>query len=163
VQPQRTVQENTLTISGQQKEEEGDKEGQRYHVRERRIVSFTRSYSFPTPVDADKAEARFENGELRLRLPKAEGARPRQIRIGGQSGASQPTTPQGASPTGSRCSWDGGRRRSLSCSARASAWARCSCTRAWNRGTASGWSFPTCRSSRQRTSGSFAWGLSSCR
>jgi HSP20 family protein len=84
-----TIQENTVTISGQRNEEdeERDKKGRTYHVRERQFVSFSRSFTFPTPVDTSKAEARFENGELTLRLPKAESARPRQIRIGARSGA----------------------------------------------------------------------------
>ena len=42
----------------------------------------TRSISLPTQVDADKAHAEFVNGILTLFLPKAETAKPRQIKIG---------------------------------------------------------------------------------
>jgi HSP20 family protein len=80
-----TIQQDTITIGGQKVEEseEGEPERGRYHVRERSFASFTRSFMFPTPVDADGVEARFENGELVVRLPKAESARPRRIGIGG--------------------------------------------------------------------------------
>jgi len=34
-----------------------------------------------TPISSDKAQAQFEDGVLTLRLPKAEEARPKQIRV----------------------------------------------------------------------------------
>lgn len=51
---------------------------------------FHRTLSVPFEVDANRAEATFENGMLRLTLPKAEAARPRQIkvRVAGENGAS---------------------------------------------------------------------------
>lgn len=52
-----------------------------YHVHERRLGSFSRAISLPTPVLSDKAEAEFENGVLKLTLPKAEEARPKAIKI----------------------------------------------------------------------------------
>lgn len=80
-----TVQQNTVTISGQHKPaEQKEDRGRTYHLRERRFESFSRSFSFPTPVDADKADAKFEGGELTLTLPKAESAKPRQIKINGR-------------------------------------------------------------------------------
>lgn len=79
---QITVQGDTLTIRGQSKAEE-EKKGEHWHLRERRFGSFQRSVTLGTPVSADKAQAHYEHGVLTLRLPKAEEARPRQIRIGG--------------------------------------------------------------------------------
>jgi HSP20 family protein len=38
--------------------------------------------TLPVSVDSDKAEAKFENGVLSLRLPKAEALRPKQIKVG---------------------------------------------------------------------------------
>jgi len=35
----------------------------------------------PAPVDAEKVEAKLENGLLQLTLPKAEEARPRKIAV----------------------------------------------------------------------------------
>jgi HSP20 family protein len=79
---QITVHGDTLTIQGESKFVE-EKEGEQWHLRERRFGSFQRSISLPTAVNSDKAQAQFEHGVLSLTLPKAEGAKPRQIKIGG--------------------------------------------------------------------------------
>jgi HSP20 family protein len=42
---------------------------------------FTRTLRLPVPVDADRVEAEITDGVLTLRLPKAESARPKQIKI----------------------------------------------------------------------------------
>lgn len=46
---------------------------------------FRRSFALPSSVEADRAEARYENGVLELYLPKTAAAKPRRIEI--QSGA----------------------------------------------------------------------------
>jgi HSP20 family protein len=81
---QVTVKGNTLTIRGEHKDEE-ERGDQNWLVRERRGQSFYRSVSLPAAVNADKAEAKYENGVLTLTLPKADEALPKQIRIGGQA------------------------------------------------------------------------------
>jgi HSP20 family protein len=83
---QITVQGDTLTIRGESRSEE-EKDGERRHLRERRYGTFQRSVTLGTPVDADRAQARYEHGVLTLTLPKAEGAKPRQIKIGGTAQA----------------------------------------------------------------------------
>src|SRR5258708_14791383 len=86
-----TFQDGALTISGQHVEPENqEQEGKVWHLRERRSASFTRSFTFPTSIDPDKAEATFENGILSLTLPKAESAKPRQIKIGGANNSQPP-------------------------------------------------------------------------
>ncbi len=78
-----TCEGETVTLKGRLEEENQQKEGdKRYHHREIRRTSFERSVTLPTEVQADKANANFENGVLTLHLPKSEQARPRQIRIG---------------------------------------------------------------------------------
>jgi len=69
---------NTLTISGERKEEtlEGS-----WHRRERGAGKFSRVLTFPSALDPDKVEATLENGVLHLTLPKAEAARPRRITV----------------------------------------------------------------------------------
>jgi HSP20 family protein len=82
-----SVQNNMLTIAGECCRDEERKEGERSLQRERRHGTFSRSISLPAAVDADRANAQFEHGCLRLTLPKAEAARPRQIPIGRQQTA----------------------------------------------------------------------------
>jgi HSP20 family protein len=77
-----TVQNGNVTISGQVPPSAAEPGGTTWHLRERRIAPFSRSFAFPGDVDADRAEAAFEYGELRLTLPKSERAKPRQIQIG---------------------------------------------------------------------------------
>ena len=72
------TQRNVLTLSGERKPEEG--EG-RWHRRERGFGRFQRVLRLPAPVDADKVEARLDNGVLRLTLPKHEDAKPRRIAV----------------------------------------------------------------------------------
>lgn len=71
---------DTLTIKGQIKEEE-EVEKENYIRRERRYGSFCRTLSLPTAVNVDKASAEFENGVLKLTLPKAEEVKPKTIEI----------------------------------------------------------------------------------
>jgi HSP20 family protein len=40
-----------------------------------------RALRLPAQLDAEKAEAKIENGVLTLRIPKAESARPRVIKV----------------------------------------------------------------------------------
>jgi HSP20 family protein len=56
-------------------------EGQDYLVREIGEPAAERSFQLPLAVDSAKAEAVVENGLLRLRLPKAETVRPKQITV----------------------------------------------------------------------------------
>ena len=77
-----TVHGDTVTTRGETKADE-EKKGQTWHLRERRHGSFQRSVSLATPIDSDKAQARFEHGVLTLTLPKSEKARPKQIKVSG--------------------------------------------------------------------------------
>lgn len=70
---------NHLTIKGERKFAVPDKGVQ--HRQEREFGKFVRSMTLPFPVDADKVEARLENGVLQLNLPKHEAAKPRRINV----------------------------------------------------------------------------------
>ncbi|GAB4534503.1 MAG: Hsp20/alpha crystallin family protein [Anaerolineae bacterium] len=72
---------NSLTIKGETEHEEEKKEKGKYHFRERRYGAFQRTVSLPVEVNADKAEATFENGVLKLSLPKIEEAKPKRITV----------------------------------------------------------------------------------
>jgi HSP20 family protein len=78
---QITIQGDSVTIRGKSHSAE-ERQGERWHVRERRHGAFQRSLTLGTPVDADKAAADYEHGVLTLTLPKAEASKPRQIKIG---------------------------------------------------------------------------------
>jgi HSP20 family protein len=76
-----SVTGNTLTIKAETKKEEEKDEKGKYYCRERRYGLFQRSVSLPVEVDANKAEAVFDNGVLKLTLPKTEAQKPRKIAI----------------------------------------------------------------------------------
>jgi HSP20 family protein len=80
---QITVHGGTLTIRAESRAE-AEGQGKTWHLRERRFGALQRALALSAPVDPDKAEAKFENGVLTLTLPKAEQARPKQIKIGGK-------------------------------------------------------------------------------
>ena len=48
---------------------------------ERHVGTFRRSIALPTRVDAGKVSASYENGILKVTLPKAEEAKPKQIKV----------------------------------------------------------------------------------
>ncbi len=75
-----TVQNQTLTVRGEVKDEAETKQGE-YLYRERSFGRFSRQVQFPTRVNPDNAEASFENGILRLTVPKAEETKPRRIEV----------------------------------------------------------------------------------
>ena len=71
----------TLTIKASSPAQEQADETSTYYYREIQYGDFQRTFTLPTTVDADKSDARYENGVLHLMLPKAESARPRQIAV----------------------------------------------------------------------------------
>ena len=74
------VVDDILTLKGGRQPDEL-KEGETYHRRERRHGGFTRALQLPFQVDADKVEAVFEKGVLRISLPRAEADKPKKIAI----------------------------------------------------------------------------------
>ena len=60
-----------LTISGERRSEE-KKEGRNFHTLETQYGSFKRSFYVPEDVNTDAVEASYEDGVLRLVLPKRE-------------------------------------------------------------------------------------------
>jgi HSP20 family protein len=65
-----------ITIKGEKKEETEEKKKD-YYVSERRYGSFQRYFGLPDGVDADKIEATFKDGVLKVTLPKtAEAQQP---------------------------------------------------------------------------------------
>ena len=75
-----TVTNDTLTLRGEYKHENGNGEAT-YHIREWRGGAFERSIRLPVEVQTDKARADFENGILTISLPKAETVKPKTISV----------------------------------------------------------------------------------
>lgn len=75
-----TITGQTLTLRGELKADETIHRDQ-YLYRERRFGSFSRTIQFPVRVQGEAAQATFTDGVLRLSIPKAAEAKPRQIRI----------------------------------------------------------------------------------
>ncbi len=73
-----TIEGDTLTIRG---EMVAPPENVNYVMQERGYGRFSRTLTLNVPVQADKANAEFENGVLTLTIPKAEAVRPRSIRV----------------------------------------------------------------------------------
>ncbi len=69
-----------LTLKGERKLEQEDKR-ENYHRIERSYGTFTRSFSLPGTVDAEKIRAEAKNGVLSVHLPKRAEARPRAIQV----------------------------------------------------------------------------------
>lgn len=74
------LENDVLTISGE-KHQEKESKGKTWHRVERSYGAFHRAVSLPAGAASDKAEARFENGVLTIRVPKREDVKPRTIRI----------------------------------------------------------------------------------
>ena len=75
-----TVENDTLTMSGEKKPSGDVKEEQFHHI-ERRYGAFRRSFSLPQTVDTAKVSAEYKHGVLTVRLPLREEAKPRQIKV----------------------------------------------------------------------------------
>lgn len=73
-----TIEGDTLTIKGERPATLANVD---YALQERTYGKFQRTLSINIPVDADKAEAKFENGLLMLTIPKAEAIKPRTISV----------------------------------------------------------------------------------
>lgn len=71
---------DVLTIQGEKKEEKEEKENNHYRL-ERSFGSFSRSFTLPGEVQADKIDAKFKDGVLSVRLPKSETSKKKSIKI----------------------------------------------------------------------------------
>ncbi|MBI5303518.1 MAG: Hsp20/alpha crystallin family protein [Chloroflexi bacterium] len=73
-----TIEGSTVTLRGEYKapQEEGT-----YLLQEQRYGPFARSIELALAIQADKAEAAFDNGVLTLTIPKAEEIKPKVIKV----------------------------------------------------------------------------------
>ena len=72
--------QNRLSISGKRESEKTDK-GDTFYTNERSYGSFTRSFTLPDGVDADKIRAELKEGVLTLSIPKKPESQPKKIPV----------------------------------------------------------------------------------
>lgn len=77
------INDNVLSVSGERKSAQSANEnkGATQLLSERVQGCFVREFSLPSTVSTDNIEARYENGVLHISMPKAENAKPRQIKV----------------------------------------------------------------------------------
>jgi HSP20 family protein len=75
-----TVQDGSLTIRGERKQETEEKK-EDYYYSERRYGLFARTLPLPAGVEADKVKATFKNGVLEVHLPKSKEAKGKKIEV----------------------------------------------------------------------------------
>ena len=75
-----SLENNILTIRGEKKQQIDDN-SERIHRFERTYGMFERTFVLPNTVDTDHIDARYDNGVLHVSIPKAERAKPREIRV----------------------------------------------------------------------------------
>lgn len=83
-----TADNGVLTVRGEKQAERKEDTGeQRHHVVERSYGSFLRAFQLPQTVNAEGIDAEFENGVLRVHVPKAELPQPKKIQIRSAGGS----------------------------------------------------------------------------
>jgi HSP20 family protein len=75
-----SLNNNVLTLTGEKKQEVKEERDNVLRL-ERSYGRFERSFSLPTTVQSDKVRAAYNDGVLKIVLPKAEQAKARQINI----------------------------------------------------------------------------------
>jgi HSP20 family protein len=73
------MQGDQMTISGRRQIAEQKDAG--FWRRERTQGSFVRTLTVPWKIDSDKIEATLRDGVLTIKLPKAEQAKPRKVKV----------------------------------------------------------------------------------
>ncbi len=74
------IENNVLTVHGERKFEKEEKE-ENFRRVERQYGSFTRTFTLPTTVDAEKVSANNDKGILKIVLPKKAEAKPKQVKV----------------------------------------------------------------------------------
>ncbi len=74
------VDERSMTLAAERREETEER-GRNYHRRELRYGRFERTLPLPTEVKPDQAKATYRDGVLEVRVPKAEAAQARKVKV----------------------------------------------------------------------------------
>jgi HSP20 family protein len=90
------IENNTLTLHGERKFEKEEKE-ENFRRVESSYGSFTRQFTLPNTVDAEKVTASYDKGVLKITLPKKAEAKPKQIKV--NVGSEQARAIEGKGPS----------------------------------------------------------------
>ncbi len=74
-----SIQQNTLSITGERKTEVS--EAEKYYLHERFSGEFRRVLTLPTDVDPNKVDATYKNGVLHITVQRIEASKPKQIEV----------------------------------------------------------------------------------
>ncbi|PIS42181.1 MAG: Hsp20/alpha crystallin family protein [Candidatus Kerfeldbacteria bacterium CG08_land_8_20_14_0_20_40_16] len=75
-----SIENDVLTIEGSM-EKKSEVEEKDYYRKEMRAGSFHRAVALPVAVEGDKAKADFDNGVLKISIPKSEKTKPKSIKV----------------------------------------------------------------------------------
>lgn len=75
-----SVENDVLTIEGKE-ESKSEVDEKNYYRKEIRYGSFHRAVALPAAVDNEKVVAEFENGVLKITLPKEERVKPKSVEV----------------------------------------------------------------------------------
>jgi HSP20 family protein len=76
-----TLENSTLTISAEHREDGNDQKKGDWLLNERRYARFLRSFTLPPTVDDQKVDAKLQDGVLKVTLNKREETKPRKIQV----------------------------------------------------------------------------------
>jgi len=75
-----SLENNSLTVTGERKFEKEEKE-ENFHRIERRYGTFTRTFRLPNTVDTEKVDASYDKGILKITLAKRAEAKPKTNKV----------------------------------------------------------------------------------
>lgn len=79
------IEDNVLTVSGESRHQR-EVDEKNYYRKEVRSGAFYRAVALPKAVKGDDAEASYDQGVLKITIPKAEEAKPKKIAIKAKTG-----------------------------------------------------------------------------
>ena len=74
------MRDDMLTISAEKTKEEKEEKNGRFNRREYNYSSWSRSFTLPEDAEGNKIDARYENGELKIRIPKTAGKERKNVK-----------------------------------------------------------------------------------
>lgn len=75
-----SIENDVLTVEGKS-EQKSEVDEKNYYRKEVRYGSFHRSIALPTAVNGDKAKATYDQGVLKIVIPKEERAKPKTVKV----------------------------------------------------------------------------------